>query len=94
MTGTLAHALEARGIPSHPDRLVAQVEGTVERIEGKLYLTKIDVQYQIRVPAGKREAAERSVAVHEAGCATSQSVRRGIEIAFGAEIVEEPPATD
>ncbi|MBI3951790.1 MAG: OsmC family protein [Acidobacteria bacterium] len=91
MTGTLAYALEARGIPSHPDKLIAHVKGTIERKNGELFLTRIDVKYEIRVPSGKREAVERAVAIHEKMCPTSQSLRRGIEISFAADIIEEPP---
>ena len=89
MTGTLAGALEARGIPSNPDRLVADVEGTIENYEGRPLITKIKVRYTLKIPQGKRSEAERAIAIHDAGCPASQSVQRGIKVEWQADIVEE-----
>ena len=89
MTGTLAGALEARGIPSNPDRLVADVEGTIENFEGRPLITKIKVRYTLRVPKGRRSEAERAIAVHDAGCPASQSVQRGIKVEWQGDIIEE-----
>lgn len=89
MTGTLAGALEARQIPSFPDKLVAEVEGLIESVDGKPRITRIKVHYNLRVPKGKKAEAERAVAVHEKNCPVSQSVRRGIEIEFDGEVREE-----
>lgn len=89
MTGNLGGALEARGIPSHPNKLSAQVEGDIERIDGKNYISRIRVHYTIRVPKGKREEAERALGVHESKCTASQSVRRGIQIEYAGDIIEE-----
>jgi len=38
------------------------------------------MHYKVKVLAGKREDALRAIAVHEKGCAASQSVQRGIAI--------------
>ena len=89
MTGNLGGALEARGIPSHPEKLTANVEGDLERIDGKNYISRIRVHYTVRVPKGKREEAERALEVHESKCTASQSVRRGIEIEYTGDIIEE-----
>lgn len=89
MTGTLAGALEARQIPSHPDKLFADVEGFIESVDGKPRITCIKVHYQVKVPKGKKEAAERAVERHEQHCPVSQSVRRGIEVEFDGEVTEE-----
>jgi|KNS12BottometaT_FD_k123_64093_2 uncharacterized OsmC-like protein len=89
MTGNFGGALEARGIPSHPDKLSSQVEGDIERIDGKTYITRIRVHYTVKIPKGKREEAERALDVHESKCTASQSVRRGIEIEYTGDIIEE-----
>lgn len=89
MTGTLAGALEARGISSHPDKLSAEVDGYIENIEGKPMITRIHVKYHLKVPMGKRAEAQRAVDHHEKNCPASQSVRRGIAIEWEGEIEEE-----
>ena len=89
MTGTLAGALEARGIPSNPDKLVADVEGTIENHEGRPLITKIKVKYTLKIPQGKRSEAERAIAIHDAGCPASQSVQRGIKVEWHGDIIEE-----
>jgi organic hydroperoxide reductase OsmC/OhrA len=54
-----------------------------------LRITGIRVRYELRVPAGKREAAERAVATHERKCPAATSVRGCIPIASEADITEE-----
>lgn len=89
MTGTLSGVLEARQIPSHPDKLTADVEGYIESVEGKPRITRIRVHYNLKVPKGKKDVAERAIEIHEQHCPVSQSVRRGIEIEFDGEVTEE-----
>lgn len=89
MTGTLAVALAARKIPTQPDRLSAEVEGFIENVDGKPLITRIKVHYKVKVPVGKREEAERAIAVHEKGCPASQSVQRGIRIEWDGEVEED-----
>jgi organic hydroperoxide reductase OsmC/OhrA len=52
-------------------------------------IAEIRVSYRIRVPAGKREAAERAVATHEQKCPAATSVRGCIPIRISADIVED-----
>lgn len=89
MTGTLAGALEVRQIPSHPDKLYADVDGYIENIDGRPVVTRIHVKYHMKVPKGKREAAERALSKHVERCPASESVRRGIAVEWESEIVEE-----
>ena len=81
-------ALDARGIKSSPDNLVAEVEGIIENVDGIALVTKIKVHYTCRIPKGKREDAERALAVHEKGCPASQSVQRGIAVEYTAAFEE------
>lgn len=60
--------------------------GAADRV---LRITGIRVRYELRVPAGKREAAERAVATHEQKCPAATSVRGCIPIAVAADITEE-----
>ncbi len=89
MTGTLAGALAARKIPTHPDKLSSEVEGFLENVDGKPLITRIKVHYSVKVPRGKRADAERAIEVHEKGCPASQSVQRGIAIEWDGEVIEE-----
>ncbi|MFQ5724473.1 MAG: OsmC family protein [Terriglobia bacterium] len=89
MTGTLAGALDARQIPSYPDKLTADVEGFIEAVDGKPRITRIKVHYHLKVPQGKKAEAERAIGIHEQHCPVSQSVRRGIEVEFDGTVTEE-----
>jgi uncharacterized OsmC-like protein len=89
MTGTLAVALAARKIPTQPNRLSSEVEGTIENVDGKPLVTRIKVHYKVRVPNGKREEALRAIEVHEKGCPASQSVKRGIAIEWDGHVEED-----
>ena len=68
MTGNFGGALEARGIPSHPEKLTAKVEGDIERIDGKTYISKIRVhrlQHRVlKVVAPKIREAKQRVRLH------------------------------
>jgi len=89
MTGTLAGALEARGINTDPEKLEATAEGQLEEVDGKLLLTRVTVKYRIKVPKDRRAAAERALEHHENSCPVSESVKRGISVEFISEIVDE-----
>ncbi len=89
LTGTLAGALEARGIRADPEKLEALAEGQIEEIDGKLLLTHITVRYRIKVPKEMRASAERALEHHESRCPVSESVKRGITVDWQSEIEEE-----
>ena len=78
-----------RQIPSEPNKVRARIEGDIEAVDRILRITKIRVHYNVRIPAGKREAAERAIATHEQKCPAATSVRGCIAIEFTADIVEE-----
>jgi uncharacterized OsmC-like protein len=80
MTGTVAGALEARGIAATPEKLEAEVEGRIEEVDGKMLLTGVSIRYRLKIPKDKRAAVERALEHHEALCAGSESVRRGITV--------------
>lgn len=89
MTGTVAGALEARGIAATPEKLQVDVEGRIEEVDGKMLLTGVSLRYKLKVPKDKRAAVERALQHHEALCAVSESVRRGITVDWQADIEEE-----
>ena len=78
-----------RQIPASPDKITASVEGDIEAIEKVLRITRIRVRYQLKIPKGKREAAERAVAKHPTSCPAANSVRGCIDLDIKADIEEE-----
>ncbi|HKK28033.1 MAG TPA: OsmC family protein [Gemmatimonadota bacterium] len=81
-------ALEARGIPSHPDRLSSEVEGRIIDDDGTLRIASIHVHYHIAVPAGQREAAERALEVHREHCPVAVTLTPCVDIQWDADIEE------
>jgi uncharacterized OsmC-like protein len=89
MTGTVAGALEARGVRADPKKLQVEAEGKIEDVDGKMILTGIKLRYHLKVPANKRATVERALEHHEGLCAASESVRRGITVEWESEIEDE-----
>ena len=89
MTGTVAGALEARGVRADSEKLQVEAEGKIENVDGKMILTGIKLHYRLKVPAEKRATVERALEHHEGHCAASESVRRGITVEWESEIQEE-----
>ena len=84
----MSSALEARVISTYPDNLVGHVEGYIENVEGMPLITKIKINYTVKIPKGTKEDAERALKVHDKGCPASQSVQRGIIVEHSAEFEE------
>jgi uncharacterized OsmC-like protein len=89
LTGTIAGALEARGIRTDSEKLEAEAEGRLEEIDGKLLLTHVKLNYRIKIPKDKRASVEAALQNHESRCPVSESVRRGITVEWNSEIEEE-----
>ena len=77
-----------RQIPTEPNKVRAHVEGDVEAVDRVLRIARIRVRYEIAIPAGTREAADRAVATHAAKCPAAMSVRDCIPIEITADITE------
>jgi len=88
MLGTLNGALEVRGIRLGPDDIRATATGTNEIVDGIVTLTRIDVHYSLRIPAGTREPVERALSRHREKCPTARSLAGAIQVEFEAEIEE------
>ena len=78
-----------RKIPAPPDKIKAQVEGDIEAIDNVLRITRIRVRYDLTIPQGTREAAERAVAKHPKSCPAANSVAGCIDLDITADITEE-----
>ena len=79
-----------REIPATPETITAAVEGDIEAVDNVLRIVRIRVRYRLKVPAGKREAAERAVASHPTKCPAANSVRGCIDLDIQAEITDQP----
>ncbi len=88
LTGTVAGALEARGVSGGPENLETNVEGQIENVDGKLLLTNVTVKYKIKIPADKRASFDRAMEQHDNMCPVSASLKRGIKVEWKAEIEE------
>lgn len=86
--GTLATALAGKKIPTHTDRFRAEVEGDIEDIDGVLRITRIRVDYKLKVPPGKAEEAREVFASYLERCPAAMSVIGCIEITDSLEITE------
>jgi uncharacterized OsmC-like protein len=89
LAGTLASALDGRGIRTDSEKFETVAEGRMEEVDGKLLLTHVTVRYRMRVPKAQREAAERALEHHAGRCPVSESVKRGITVDWVSEIEEE-----
>lgn len=85
MVGTFGRALEVRGIPSHPDRLSAEVEGDIVDEDGVMALRAIRIRYRVVLDPAKRAEADRALAFHERGCPLANTLRGAVTVDYSAE---------
>jgi organic hydroperoxide reductase OsmC/OhrA len=88
MMGTLAGVLAKREIDTPQDRYWAEVKGDIENVEGVLKITRILVDYHLKVPKGKTEDAMGALDVYLKRCPAAQSVIGCIDIQHDAVIEE------
>jgi len=86
MMGTLARVLAAKQINTPAERYWADVAGDIEDVDGVLKITRIRVDYHLKVPAGKEEDARQALAGYLTFCPAAQSVIGCIEIQDNAMI--------
>jgi organic hydroperoxide reductase OsmC/OhrA len=88
MLGTLNGALEVRGIVLAPEAITAEVAG-INELRGKLpVLTRVEVRYRLRIPAGSREVVDRALASHAEKCPTAASLKGAVEVRWTADVTE------
>ncbi|MCI0435053.1 MAG: OsmC family protein [Gemmatimonadetes bacterium] len=88
MLGTLNGALSARETRLDPKDIRATAAGTNELIDGIVRLTRIDIHYTLRIPAGTREKVDRALARHREKCPTARSLEAAVRIEWTADISE------
>jgi hypothetical protein len=86
MYGTLAGALAGRKVPFDRSRFTATAEGRIAGAGKTIRITSIRMHYDVSVPPEAREAAERALAVHPAGCPAHESVKGAIAVSWDATL--------
>jgi uncharacterized OsmC-like protein len=86
MYGTLRGALAGRKIQFDRDSFKATVEGRIVGIGKTIRIQSIHVHYDLAVPADAREATERALVLHPAGCPAHQSVKGAIAVTWDATV--------
>ncbi len=87
MMGTLATGLASRKILTRSDLYSAHVEGDIEAVDGVLRITRIRVDYTLKVPAGKADEAREVFGGYLKGCPAAVSVQGCIDIVDNLEII-------
>ena len=88
MLGTLNGALEVRGVSLGPADIAAEVRGVNELRDRLPVLTRIEIAYRLRIPAGARETVDRALARHQEKCPTAATLEGAVEVSWTAEIEE------
>ena len=78
--GTLAVVLAGKKIRTIKDLFKAIVTGDIEDVDGVLKITRINVQYSLKVPEEKREEAMEALNNYIKLCPGAQSVIGCIDI--------------
>jgi organic hydroperoxide reductase OsmC/OhrA len=89
MMGTLAGGLAGKRIPTPEDRYWADVEGDIEEVNGILKITRIRVQYHLKIPKEKGADAQEAFSAYLVRCPAAQSVIGCIRIEDKLIIEEE-----
>jgi organic hydroperoxide reductase OsmC/OhrA len=89
MMGTLAGGLAGKRIPTPEDRYWAEVEGDIEDVNGILKITRIGVQYHLKIPKEKAAEAREAFSTYLVRCPAAQSVIGCIRIEDHLIIEEE-----
>ena len=86
MFGTLRGALAGRKIAYERESFRATVEGHIVGVGKTIRIRSIHLHYDVAVPAEAREATERALALHPAGCPAHESVKGAIDVTWHATL--------
>ena len=77
-------ALGRRGTP--PERLHVTAVASLDRVEGAMKVTKMDLTVRGRVPGLDQAAFEEAARAAEQGCPISNAIRNNVEITVNATL--------
>jgi hypothetical protein len=78
--GTLATVLAGKKIPTPEDKYWAEVEGDIENVNGILKITRIRVNYHLRLLQDKIGEAKEAFSLYLPFCPAAQSIIGCIDI--------------
>jgi organic hydroperoxide reductase OsmC/OhrA len=76
----------------HPDDLVGDVTGEVEKDGRVLVLRRIHVTYKLRVPSEVRATVERVREAHADKCPVARSIKGAIDVTTAVKYVSREKA--
>ncbi len=88
MMGTLAGVLARKEIQTPEERYWANVEGDIENVNNILKITRIRVEYHLKVRQDKADEARDALSSYLSLCPAAQSVIGCIQIKDSAVIEE------
>jgi organic hydroperoxide reductase OsmC/OhrA len=80
MMGTLAMVMAKKSIRTHKEVYRADVTGDIEAVNGILKITRIQVNYELKIPDDKKNDANEAFENYLSQCPAAQSVIGCIEI--------------
>ena len=86
MYGTLGGALAGRKVPFDRATFTATADGKITGSGKTIRITSITMHYDITIPPEAREATERALTVHPAGCPAHESVKGAIAVTWDATL--------
>ena len=89
MLGTLNGALEAREVRLDPEAMMAAVTGFNEIVDRLPVLTRIEIEYRLRIPEGTRDVVDWALELHQSKCPTAATLRGAVDVSWTAAIEEE-----
>ena len=89
MMGTLAAVLAKKKIRTFQDRYKATVTGDIESVDGVLKITRIHVDYHLKLPPEKERDAREALDNYITKCPAAQSVTDCIDITHALNLEME-----
>lgn len=86
MMGTLATVMAGKKIRTFKDRFIAKVAGDIEEVNGILKITRISVNYLLKLPDQQRDLALECFNNYIQLCPAAQSVIACINISHNLEL--------
>lgn len=53
-----------------------------------MHIAAVKLRYRLKIPRGKRSEADRALELHERNCPVHQSIQRGFQVTWAADIEE------
>ena len=83
----LSNGLDKRGAP--PERLDVEAVCTLDKVDGKLKITRMDLRVRGRVPGLDAEAFRAAAEEAKEGCPVSGALRGNVQMTVDAELENE-----